>query len=166
MTQLEDAGIAERTLIAISADHYPYGLEDNTIDEFAGHPVEKNFELYKNTFILYTKGMEPRTITKSASSLDILPTISNLLGLEFDSRLLMGRDIFSDAEPLLIFLNRSFITDKGSYNSVTKEFIANHGEEIDEAYINYISSIVQSKFYYSAKILETDYYQKIFGELK
>ena len=164
LSQLENAGIADQTLIAISADHYPYGLEDQTIDELTGHAVEGNFELYKSPFILYAKGMDPEIITKPASSLDILPTLSNLMGLEYDSRLLMGQDIFSDSEPLVSFLNKSFITEKGRYNSITKEFITNAGEEVDEAYIEYISSVVEAKFYYSAKILETDYYRKVFGE--
>ena len=164
LSQLENAGIADQTLIAISADHYPYGLEDQTIDELTGHAVEGNFELYKSPFILYAKGMDPEIITKPASSLDILPTLSNLMGVEYDSRLLMGQDIFSNSEPLVSFLNKSFITEKGRYNSITKEFITNAGEEVDEAYIEYISSVVQAKFYYSAKILETDYYRKVFGE--
>ncbi|MGJ7921913.1 LTA synthase family protein [Neobacillus sp. LXY-4] len=168
LAQLESAGIADKTLIAISADHFPYGLENSTIDELAGHSVERNFELYKSTFIVYSKGMEPVVIDKPASSLDIIPTLSNLLGLEYDSRLLIGRDIFSDSEPLVIFLNKSFITDRGSYNSITREFTANEGaafaSETDADYTNRISAIIQGKFYYSAKILDTDYYRKVFGE--
>jgi len=161
LAELEKAGVADRTLIALSADHYPYGLDDQTIDELAGHSIEKNFELYKNTFILYTKGMEPEVISKPASSLDILPTLSNLLGLEYDSRLLMGKDIFSNSEPLIPFLNKSFITDKGTYNAETRTFTPTNGEQINEDYIKHISSIVEAKFYYSTKILEKDYYRKI-----
>ena len=161
LNQLEKAGIADKTLIAISADHYPYGLENEEIDELAGHHVETNFELYKSPFILYTKGMEPITIDQPCSSLDIIPTLSNMLGLEYDSRLLMGRDIFSDSEPLVIFLNNSFITDKGCYNSKTGEFTPNEGAEIDDGYVKNISEIIKNKFNYSAKILETDYYRKV-----
>lgn len=161
LNQLEKAGLADKTLIAISADHYPYGLEDKAIDELAGHKVEKNFELYKSTFILYSKGMKPTTIDKPCSSLDITPTLSNLLGLKYDSRLLMGQDIFSNSQPLVIFENRSFITDKGRYNAKTKEFIANKGTSVDKTYIKTISQIVNNKFYYSAKILETNYYKSI-----
>lgn len=160
LTELENAGIADKTLIALSADHYPYGLDKKTIDELAGHTVEKNFELYKSTFILYTKGMEPITIDKPCSSLDINPTISNLLGLEYDSRLLMGRDIFSNSEPLVLFQDKSFITDKGSYNSNTEKFTPTDDSKVDTDYINEISNIINSKFHYSAKILETDYYKK------
>ncbi|MCM1991718.1 LTA synthase family protein [Oceanirhabdus seepicola] len=166
LNALEEAGIADKTLIALSADHYPYGLEDKTFEELAGHPVEKNFELFKSPFILYTKGMEPTTIDKPCSSLDIIPTLSNILGLEYDSRLLMGRDIFSDSEPLVLFLNKSFITDKGRYNSKTGEFISKEGATFDEDYIKRISTIVNSKFHYSAKILETDYYNKILKEME
>lgn len=164
LSQLEATGAADNTLIAISPDHYPYGLEKKEIDELAGHSVEKNFELYKSTFILYAKGMKPVTIDKPCSSLDIIPTLSNLLGLEYDSRLLMGTDIFSDSDPLVVFLNKSFITDKGRYNSETGEFISNEGVKLDEDYVKRISSIIESKFYYSAKILETDYYRKVLGK--
>ncbi len=161
LDQLEEAGIADKTLIAISADHYPYGLEDHEIDDLAGHTVEKNFELYKSTLILYTKGMESVTIEKPCSSLDIIPTLSNLLGLEYDSRLLMGRDIFSDSQPLVIFLNRSFITDKGRYNAVTQKFIPIDDEQVNEEYIHEIMNTIDEKFYFSAKILDKDYYKHI-----
>ena len=161
LNKLEEAGIADKTLIVLSSDHYPYGLELKEIDELAGHEVERNFELYKNHFILYAKGMKPTVIDKPCSSLDILPTISNLMGLDFDSRLLMGRDIFSDSEPLVIFENKSFITDKGRYNSLTGVFTPNPGITVDENYVNTIKDIVDNKFYYSAKILETDYYKYV-----
>ena len=164
LDELEGAGIAEKTLIALSSDHYPYGLEYEEIDELAGHTVERNFELYKNHFILYTSDMEPEVIHKPASSLDIIPTLSNLLGLEYDSRLLMGRDIFSDSDPLVVFLNRSFISDKGKYDSQEMKFILNEDTEIDDDYIDNISNLVNEKFYYSAKILEHDYYRIVFDK--
>ena len=161
LEQLEQHHVADRTLIVMSADHYPYGLDDRTIDKLAGHKVEKNFELYKNHLIIYAKGMEKVEIDEPVSSLDILPTISNLLGVEYDSRLLMGRDVFSNAPPLVIFRNHSFITDKGYYNAVTGQFHLNPGEKIDEGYIERIRTIVDQKFYFSAKILEHNYYGKL-----
>ena len=164
LKRLEEAGVADKTLIALSADHYPYGLEKVDIDNLAGHEVESNFELYKSDFILYTEGMTPETIDRPVSSLDIIPTISNLLGLNYDSRLLMGIDMFSDTDPLVIFNNRSFITDKGKYNAVTKQFIPNEGVTVDEGYRKAISEEIDRKFYYSAKILETDYYAKVLAK--
>lgn len=163
LKRLDEAGVAENTLIAISADHYPYGLTNEEISEFAGHKVEENFELYRNAFILYRKGMKSEVIERPCSSLDILPTISNLLGLEYDSRLLMGRDMFSDSDPLIIFANRSWITDKAKYNAKTKELTPLTDEEVTEEYVKSINKLVSDKFTYSAKLLDEDYYRKVFG---
>ncbi len=158
MERLEEAGAADNTLIVMSSDHYPYGLEKDEIDDLAGHEVERHFELYRNSVIIYAKGMQPQTIDRPVSSLDIIPTISNLMGLEFDSRLLMGVDIFSDADPVVIFSNRSFLTDKGRYNSVTREFIPDEGVEVPEDYRKLISDEIDRQFYYSTMVLDHDYY--------
>lgn len=159
--KLEAAGIADKTVIALSPDHYPYGLPRENIDELAGHKVEENFELYKSTLILWKKGMEPVIVEKPCASLDIIPTLSNLFGLEYDSRLLMGSDILSDTPALVIFSNRSWITDRAIYNSVTNEVIFKDGATEDKAYIKNVNRVVADKFKYSTKILETDYYKKI-----
>lgn len=164
MEKLEGAGIADKTVIAISPDHYPYGLPKENIDELARHKVEENFELYKSSLILWKKGMDTVIVNKPCSSLDILPTLSNLFGLTFDSRLLIGSDILSDTKPLVIFSNRSWITDYARYN--TKSSSAEYVEGIDKdiKYIEAINKIVSDKFKYSAKIIDTDYYIKISKE--
>ena len=66
---------------------------------------------------------EPVHVEKPCCSLDILPTLSNLFGVPYDSRLLMGRDIFSDAEPLIVFSNHSFITDRGRFIAASDLFV-------------------------------------------
>ena len=164
LQRLEKAGVADKTLIVLAPDHYPYGLTKESIDTFAGHTVEENFELYKSQLIIYAKGMTPQVIDKPCSSLDILPTVSNLMGLEYDSRLLMGKDIFSDSEPLVIFANRSWITDKAMYNPETEELTLLGEEKVDEKYINNINQNVKQKFNYSAKILEQNYYSILLGD--
>ncbi|NBG87275.1 LTA synthase family protein [Isachenkonia alkalipeptolytica] len=161
LEQLEEQGIAEETLIVMSSDHYPYGLDHETIEELQGEPVDQNFELYRNAFVLYHPDMEEKVFTEPASSLDIMPTVSNLMGLEFDSRLFMGRDLFSDTDPLVIFENRSFITDKGKYNAETEEFTPREGVSVPEDYQEEISNQVSAKFYFSARILDLDYYRII-----
>ncbi|MDD4438022.1 MAG: LTA synthase family protein [Tissierellia bacterium] len=159
--ELEKKGIAEDTLIAISPDHYPYGLKLNEISELANTEIKTEVELDKGIFLLWSKGMEPVEIDKVCSSLDIIPTLSNLMGLEYDSRLLMGRDIFSDSEPLVMFSDRSFITDKAFYNAKTNEVTSFTGENIESSYIKETAETVILKFKYSAMILDTDYYRKV-----
>ncbi|MDF2986740.1 MAG: phosphoglycerol transferase family protein alkaline phosphatase superfamily [Eubacterium sp.] len=165
ISRLEKAGVAEDTLIAISPDHYPYGLKIDEISELAGHRVEENFELYKGIFLLWSKGMKSETIDKPCASMDILPTLSNLMGVEYDSRLLMGRDLFSEASPLVIFSNWSWLTDKARYNSKQRKLILADGENeetVTKKYKAEIAKQVNNKFTYSTKILDNNYYAKVF----
>lgn len=159
--RLEEEGIADKTLIAMSADHYPYGLPYENYCELAGHQIDKNFEIYKNTFILWSASMEePIIVDKLGCSVDILPTLSNLLGLEYDSRLLIGTDLLSDSDSLVILGDKSFITERVMYNAKTQKATWLSGEE-DMDYLKQINTIVKQKIYYSQKILETNYYQYI-----
>lgn len=159
LEQLRQAGVLDKTVIALSADHYPYGLTKEEINEVAGHPVEENFELYKNHFILWNSAMkEPIPVNKYCSSLDIMPTLCNLFGISYDSRLFMGQDIFSDEPSLIMFGNQSFITDQIMYNSKTREISKLTEIEPPEEYVKKYISIVRNKFNVSASILENDYY--------
>ena len=55
---------------------------------------------------------QPVEVDTACSSLDILPTLLNLFGFEYDSRLLMGTDVFSGTAPTVVFADKSFITDE------------------------------------------------------
>lgn len=73
-----------------------------------------DYNLYKNTLIMWTGSMtEPVQVDKVCCQVDILPTISNLLGLEYDSRMLSGTDILSDSTPLVAFNSGSWLTRSG-----------------------------------------------------
>ncbi|MDY3618216.1 LTA synthase family protein [Agathobaculum sp.] len=161
LEQLEQAGIADKTVIAMAPDHYPYGLTNEQISEFLGHPVDPAFELYQSTLILYVPGMEPQTVDKLCWSADIMPTLSNLFGLPYDSRLMTGRDIFSDAPPFILFEDRSFITDRVRYNANTGEAFWAEGQQPDEEYLTAMRQAVSAEFTAAARIIETDYYRHV-----
>jgi phosphoglycerol transferase MdoB-like AlkP superfamily enzyme len=98
-------------------------------------------------------------VNKYCSSLDITPTLSNLFGLPYDSRLMMGTDILSDQEALVIFSNYSFINQDGYYNSSTDQFTRWDGGEPDLEAVSGAVAEVQSRVAYSAAILDYDYYR-------
>lgn len=162
--QLEEAGRLEDTVIVLSADHYPYGLTDEEYSELFGHPVDPVFEIYENSLILWSADLEePVHVDKYCSSLDVMPTLANLFGLEYDSRLMAGRDILSDEPSLVIFSNYSFLTDLGAYNSTTDVFTMWDGSEPDPDYVADRVAEVQNRVAYSASILDNDYYRVLFG---
>lgn len=174
--RLEAAGIADNTVIVISTDHYPYGLEDSESDravdglsELYGYNYSTPWERDHSALIIWSgclEDEEPIVVDAPVYSLDIVPTVANLMGLEYDSRLLVGRDVFSDAEPLVIWADYSWKTDKASYNSSTGAYTVFSGyeDEVDEEYYERIRAIVSNKFAFSKNVLDTDYYYHIFGE--
>ena len=76
----------------------------------------------------------------------------------------MGRDIFSDAEPLVMFRNRSWITDQASYNASTDTLTSLTGEEISNDYFDRIRNEVSNRFTVSTRILDYDYWSILFDE--
>lgn len=158
---LEEKGKLNDTLIVIAPDHYPYGLTTKQMNEISTIDRNDKFEKFHTTLIMYNPNIEKTVVDKVISSLDILPTIYNLYGLTFDSRLLMGRDIFSNNEHIVILSDRSWITDKGKYNSVTKEFTSTTNEEIEKDYIDRINMIVNQRYGMSSLIIDNNYYKKI-----
>ena len=164
MDQLAAAGKLDDTVIVLSADHYPYGLTDEEYSELFGHTVDPVFEIYENSLILWSADLEePVHVDKYCSSLDVMPTLANLFGLEYDSRLMAGRDILSDEPGLVIFSNYSFLTDQGAYDSTADAFTMFDGSEPDPDYVAERVAEVQNRVAYSASILDWDYYRVVFG---
>ena len=170
LEELEKAGALENTLIAITNDHYPYPLDAQNKDgslkylsELAGETLDNYFGKYESGLILWSASMEePVEVNVPCCSLDVLPTVSNMLGFEYDSRLLAGKDIFSDAEHIAILQDYSFITDKVIFNATTGETTLVKGiASLEDGYLERIQNEVQNRFNMSGKILYSDYYRKI-----
>ena len=168
LKKLEDAGIADRTLVVLTADHIPYGDAYKTaLNEIAAYQkgvssyeIEQEYERYRNDLIIWTGSMEETVVVdKLCSSVDVLPTVYNLLGLEYESRVLAGKDIFSDSEGIVIFPNASYITDIARYSNKTLETTSLTGEELPEGYANSMVKAVRNRLKISRKFVEVDYYK-------
>lgn len=159
--RLEAAGIADNTLIVLCADHVPYDNKE-VVDELAGRVLDDTFEWYQNTLIIYSPSMEEHVeVSKYCSSLDILPTVLNLMGLPYDSRMMVGQDILSDSPALIVFNDRSFITDYCMYNANNGEVTNLTMREVSEEYIDSMCVLVSNKFNMAQSIVDTNYYSVI-----
>lgn len=171
LDQLEKAGQLERTVICLSADHYPYAMSQEQYEELAGKSLSEGKDLYRNSLILWNVGLEeePVYIEKACGSMDIIPTLLNLFGFPYDSRMYAGRDILSDEEGLVIFNDRSFVTDALIYDKKGKETIwltdkeGNDliSDEQKEAYLEAKKQEVKDRYQFSAYILREDYYSDV-----
>lgn len=160
---LEKNNKLKDTFIVIVPDHYPYGLTIEELNEISENDRNDKFELYHTSLIMYNSELKKTIINDYVSSIDILPTIYNLYGIEFDSRLLMGRDIFSNSEKIVILSDRSWITNKGKYDSITKKFTP-FEKNVSNEYVIELNDKVYQKFNMSSYILDKNYYNYL-GDL-
>ena len=167
INKLKEKGKLDDTVIVISPDHYPYGLKTSELNEISDTDRSDKFEMFHTSLILYNSEIEENVkVTKYVSSIDVLPTIYNLFGIKYDSRLLMGRDALSDAEGLVILSDRSFINEFGSYNSITGKY-TKFKEDVSNDYIEKLNHEVYQRFTMSSLLLYEkngvylDYYRKL-----
>ena len=157
INKLKKSGKLDDTVIALVGDHYPYALDMDNINEISDYERDDLFLVNKSNFILWNSKMDKVKIDKVGSQIDVLPTLYNLFGVKYDSRLIIGKDILSDDEGLSIFNNLSWISDKGKYNSVTGEFVGDG----DEEYVNNMNNIVANRVSMSKYLIKYNYYDLV-----
>lgn len=157
LKELENKGILEDTVIVLLADHYPYGLSLEEINELSSYQRYELFEINHNALIIYNSSMKNTNVTKVGMPIDVLPTIYNLFDIKYDSRLFAGSDLLSNNEGMVILDNLSWITDKGKYNSLNGKYSG----DIDSDYINNINNIIQNKIIFSRNMITYDGYRYI-----
>ena len=163
IARLDEAGKLEDTVIALVGDHNPYYLSLDEINEISSYQKDEVVERNRSNFILWNSEMETIEIDKVGSQIDVLPTIYNLFGVQYDSRLIIGKDILSTEPGLAIFGNSSWVSDKGTYFSSSGKFVSKNGEEVSEDYIKYMNRVVSNKITMSRYIMQNDYYRKVLG---
>ena len=161
MSKLEEANKLDDTVIVLLADHYPYNLPIDYINMLSDYKRDTLIEANSNSLIIYNSKMKSVKVDKVGMSIDVVPTVYNLFGIDYDSRLIMGKDILSTSEGIAIFKDKSWITNKGTYYASTSKFVPKV-DTVDEDYVDTINSIVSNRLAISRMIVENDYYKYIF----
>lgn len=167
MERLETAGVLDKTVIVLTGDHYPYGLNFKQYNEFAGHVVDTKFAKFKNSFICYNSAMDPIVVDTPCATPDVLPTLLNLFGFQFDSRMMAGTDVLStNKEHVAIFSTQSFVTNKVMFDSgsnSTTYLTDEHSVSAD--YVEDTINQIKQKMTFSSAILDNDYYRFLYEAL-
>ncbi len=169
---LEQAGIADDTVICVAPDHFPYGLDVDSalgqlenLEELYGMPVDDYLVRDHSCLLLWSGCLEdagPITVDAPTFSPDILPTLSNLFGVPYDSRLLPGRDVFSGAEALVFNVSHDWKTELGTYIAATGVFTpADPDADIPDGYVDRIRTVVRNKLNYCRGVLNNDYFAHV-----
>lgn len=154
-SSLEDKGILDDTVIVLLPDHIPYGLKEKEMSELSKNDVYDEFEKYHSSMVIYNKDINKyKSSDNYCSNIDILPTLLNLFGYSYDSRLMMGRDILSNNTGYAVFGNRNVISRDYRFISIDGIFEGKSNISSDE-----LKNEIYLKHRISRLILENDYYK-------
>ena len=101
--ELKEREIFDKTTIVVLTDHYLYTLSDKSI-----------LDKYKNTsnnlinhtpFFIYTNNKDKKTIKTVTSQLNVLPTVLNLFGIDYNPNYYIGQDALSNNYQKLVFFS-------------------------------------------------------------
>jgi len=115
---LEESGELDNTVIVMFGDHYPYGIKTSELQDMFDYDLEVHKEIERTPFIIYNSATEGQKIDSYTTYMNITPTLANLFNLEYDPRLYMGEDLFSeDYSNIAVFADGSWQSPYAYYDA-------------------------------------------------
>lgn len=180
ITDLDEAGILENTVLIIYGDHdarisrsnynlmYNYDPYTDEIKEEGDEGYidynEYEYKLDKKVpFIIWTKNKDiAKEVTVPTGMIDAFPILANLFGLEF-SEFGLGHDILGNnsSDNTVVFTDGSYVTSKIYYNGQNGEIYSVNGGAVDEEYIKENSLYADNLIEVSNNIITYDLIKEI-----
>ena len=163
---LESQGILDDTVIVMYGDHYPYGLSTSTINTVLDYDTSVDFENERVPFVIYNSKLESKTFKEYTSYINLLPTIANLFGIDYDPRLYVGSDILSDDyKSLVVFADGSWKNEVAYYNASkgTVEYFGDKVYTLEE--VQEINQRVDTKMKMSSLAIKNNYFNYLYSNL-
>lgn len=141
LENLELNGLLEDTVFVVYADHYLYTLEDKTIlDKYKN----TSNNLINNTpFFIWSPNTKKLNINKATSQLNILPTVLNLFGIEYNPNNYIAQDALSKEYNGVVFFSDYSWYDGNVYVSdgmvTNNKTISQEQLEIKNDYVSYVA---------------------------
>ena len=113
--------------------------------------------------MIYNAGYEGEKVEKYTTMIDLLPTLLNLFNVDYDPRLYLGHDVFSDYADMAIFADGSWQDSIGYYNAVSGKFKVSNDDNLthtNEEIVD-INNSIQTKQKMSALAIKSNYFKNL-----
>lgn len=113
--KLDKVGKLDDTVIVLATDHYVYGYSDSEYVAIKKNVINDRKELQNTPFVIWSKDLAHKKVDTILDTADILPTVLNLLGINYEPNKYMGTDVFSEShDDFVWFADGTFIKSKDS----------------------------------------------------
>lgn len=158
LERLDSAGILDDTVIALYGDHYPYGLSNETLGYVLDYDLS-DYEVERTPMVIYNTQMNPMVIEEYSSFINLTPTLANLFNLNYDPRLYMGTDIFSDSYlGVVTYADGSWKNKSAYYNASNGSIIYYGNEQMPIEEIKRINNTITARMQISSLIIKNNYF--------
>ena len=155
---LEERGLLEDTLIVMYGDHYPYGISRDRLNKALSYKATEDLNAEQVPLVMYNPNMDPRVIESYTDYTNILPTVLNLTGVNYDPRLYMGTDMNSDSfESRVVFSDGSWKNEYVYFNASNGR-VKTYKEGMSEQDISRINNVIATKNKISELAISTNYF--------
>jgi phosphoglycerol transferase MdoB-like AlkP superfamily enzyme len=157
---LEEQGKLDDTVILMYSDHYPYGLNNSTLNSYFDYEVGTQRSVDRTPFVIYNSQLTPQKFDEYTTFMNIVPTIGNLFDLEYDPRMYAGSDMFSDTyDNRVIFADGSWKDEVAYYNASTGKIYYHNSDVIYTTQeIKAINDKIDNKISMSNLAIKKDYF--------
>ena len=118
---LQSSGMLDDTILAIYGDHHGIPKDNmNDLAEFLGKESLSTMEwqlLQKVPMIIKIPGADHKIESNTGGSVDFMPTILNLMGIDASNQPSLGSDLLNSKEGMVTLRNGSFVTKNMVYIS-------------------------------------------------
>ena len=159
MDGLKERGMLDDTVFVLYGDHYPYGISTDHLNKALSYNTKKNKNNEKVPLVIYNTKIESKVFSGYTTFVNILPTIANLFDLDYDPRLYLGTDVFSeDYKSIAVFADGSWKNEYGFYSASKNSISYTTSEELSSAEIQAINTDISNKIKISEKAIKNNYF--------
>ncbi|MDD6223418.1 MAG: sulfatase-like hydrolase/transferase [bacterium] len=157
---LEERGILDDTVIVLYGDHYPYGISTDHLNTVLDYDTGKDLNAERVPFVIYNSKIGSRVFSEYTSYINILPTLANLFGLDYDSRLYLGSDLLSsDYESLVVFADGSWKNEDAYYHASKGSIQYYTDRRMSDEEIKKLNDSIQNKIAISNSAIKNNYFE-------
>ncbi|MDD6224629.1 MAG: sulfatase-like hydrolase/transferase [bacterium] len=150
--KLEKDQKLEDTILVLVSDHYAYGYDDQAfIQKYKG--TTNSYLLQNVPFVIWNKNLKHQEIDILMDTADILPTLFNMLAIDYDPNDYIGTDVFSDYhDHFVYFSSDAFYDGETLYDGTVVD-----SEKQD--YVNEIITTIRKKRKLNDQLILSDYFR-------
>jgi len=155
MQALKENNLYNNTVVVFFADHYLYTASEEVL---ALHKDTSTNLVNHTPFFIWSAGLKKEEVKKVTSQLNILPTLLNLLGVNYNEKWYVMKDALdNNYKSIAIFPDMSWYD--GTYYSV--DGVVMNGKKIDEVTLEEKNNYAEYLIKKNDLVLKYDYFSEI-----